>query len=401
MRTILIIVCFFALNSAIAQTAYVAASEKLKKIENGLVEFSAIESIIKPDKYDSPNKKTIAERMAALKVPGVSIAIFDEKGIIYPMTFGILKEGSDARVTDKTIFQAASTSKLITSLIVLHYIQNKLLDLDEDVNKYLKRWRVPDNELTKRSKVTLRLLLTHQSGLPATNFMVDKTGAVPTLLNVIKGESPAINKPAIPVIVPGTQWEYSNIGYVLIQLVLEDITGKPFPEIAREVVFKPLKMRSSTFIYPLNKELGKREAMPHDENGKFAEPAMDRYAVAHGGLMTTPADLALFTMEIINAYRGKSAKIINKEFARKLLHKELDLDPKMFGLPIVEGLGVMLMYNGNNTLFTHPGSNFPGSNCWLIASSQTGKGAIVMTNGAGGEILEIEIITAISKEFEW
>jgi len=401
MRTILIIVCFFALNSAIGQTTYVAVNEKLKKIENGIVEFSSVESIINPEKFDSPNKKTIEERMKALKVPGVSVAIFDENGIVYPLTFGILKEGSDTRVTDKTIFQAASTSKLVTSLIVLHYVQNKLLDLDEDVNKYLKRWRVPDNEFTKRNKVTLRLLLTHQSGLPATNFMVDITGAVPTLLNVIKGESPAINKPAIPVIEPGTQWEYSNIGYVLIQLVLEDITGKPFPEIAKEVVFKPLKMRSSTFTYPLNKDWEKREAMPHDENGKFAEPAMDKYAVAHGGLMTTPTDLALFAIEIMNAYQGKSAKIISKEYARELLNKELDLDPKMFGLPIGEGLGVMLMDKGNNVLFTHPGSNLPGSNCWLIASPQTGKGAIVMTNGAGGEILEIEIITAISKEFEW
>ena len=86
---------------------------------------------------------------------------------------------------------------------------------------------------------------------------------------------------------------------------------------------------------------------------------------------------------------------------QKLLTKELDLDPKLYGIPLEEGLGVVLLNKNDNIIFAHPGSNLPGTNCWLIASAKTGKGAVVMTNGAMGEVLAMEIIAAIAREFNW
>ena len=69
-----------------------------------------------------------------------------------------------------------------------------------------------------------------------------------------------MNKPAVVEYVPGTKWQYSNIGYVVIQEILEDALGKPFFQIARETVFKPLGMKNSSFIYPLDKKLQENEA---------------------------------------------------------------------------------------------------------------------------------------------
>ena len=401
MKKVIVIIIGLSLNLIYAQTQGTKIADRLKKIEKGIVEFTTPESLVNPEKFDSPNKKSIEERMKDFKVPGVSISIIDGNNAPYSMTYGVLKSDSQDKVTSRSIFQAASTSKLITSVIVLHFVQTGLLNLDEDVNKYLKSWKVPGNEFTKTKKVTLRNLLTHQSGLPTTNLGYDDNGKLPTLLDVVKGENSAKNKPAIPVMEPMSQWQYSNVGYDLIQLVLEDAVGKPFTKIAEEVIFNPLKMNSSTFIYPLKKEWKNREAMPNDENGKVGEPAMHPSALAHGGLMTTPTDLAKFTIELINAYQGKSNKIINKEYAQKLFTKELDLDPRMYGLPLGEGLGVMLLNKGDNFLFAHPGSNLPGTNCWLIASAKTGKGVVVMTNGAMGEVLAMEIIAAVAREFSW
>ena len=374
-------------------------SERLKRIENGLVDFTSPESLIFPERFDSLKHSSIAEKMKSYKVPGVSISIID-KDSIHNVSYGIINAKSNVKVTQNSIFQAASTSKLLTSVIVLHFVQQGKINLDEDVNNYLKRWKIPENEFTKTAKVTLRNLLTHQSGLPTTNFPYDSSG-IPTLLDVVKGQKPALNKPAIPVIKPGEKWQYSNIGYVLIQLLLEDLTGNTFQEITDEIIFKPLKMTSSTFIYPLQNEFKKREALPHDKDGYACEALLHPSAVAHGGLMTTPFDLALFTLEILKAYTGKSNTILNMEYARKLLTKEFDLDPSIFGLPLGEGLGVMLLKEGDYFLFAHPGSNLPGSNCWLIASPNSQQGAVVMTNGAMGELLAMEIISAISKEYKW
>jgi CubicO group peptidase (beta-lactamase class C family) len=398
MKNILVLIVFLS-SLGFAQKVD-KASDTFKRVANGLIEFKSPESMINPEKFDSPVRKTIEQRMLDYKVPGVSLAIIDGNELVCTAAYGVLKAGTDKKVDSQSVFQAASTSKLITAAIVMHYVETGMLDLDTDVNQYLKSWKVPENEFTKTKKVTLRNLLTHQSGLPSTNFPYDRLGTSISLVDVVSGRSPAQNKPAIPVAEPGN-WQYSNIGYVLIQLVLEDRVDKPFAEIAEEVVFSPLKMTSTTFVYPLKKGWQDREAMPHGEDGIYAEPEMHPVAQAQGGLVTTPADLARFAIEIISAYQGKSGKIIDQKHTRLLLCKEIDLDPQMFGMPIAEGLGVMLLQKGDHTIFLHPGSNQPGTNCWLIASAQTGKGAVVMTNGAMGEVLAMEIITAISREFTW
>ncbi len=119
-------------------------------------------------------------------------------------------------------------------------------------------------------------------------------------------------------------------------------------------------------------------------------------ALAHGGLTTTPTDLARFTNEIMLSYQGESELILSQETVRRLFHKELDLDPRMFGLPIAEGLGVLVLGEGEDLAVAHPGSNLPGLNCWLIGWPEQGTGAVVMTNGAKGEVLAMEIIPAIN-----
>jgi hypothetical protein len=117
--------------------------------------------------------------------------------------------------------------------------------------------------------------------------------------------------------------------------------------------------------------------------------------------MTTPSDLAVFTAELMRACQGLSSRLLSGEMMRQMLRKELDLDPQMFGLPLGEGLGVLLYGADENLVFAHPGSNLPGTNCWLLGSPSVGKGAVVMTNGALGEVLAMEIISAIIREYAW
>jgi CubicO group peptidase (beta-lactamase class C family) len=374
---------------------------RIKTIERGLVQFTIPMMMLKPDTAGVEVLRTFAERMAYYKVPGVSIAVIDNNTIDWVKGYGMLKAGGDTPVTTESMFQAASTSKLLTAVMALHFVQEGALDLDEDVNNYLTSWKVPQNEFTRERKVTLRLLLTHQAGLPATNFSNEEHADYPSLIQVLDGEPPALNNPAVVEYVPGSKWQYSNLGCLVIQKILEDVAEKPFADLADEIIFKPLGMGNSTFSYPLLPDDQVREAMPHDDQGIAREPAMHFTALAHAGLMTTPSDLARITIELMRAYTGESASLLSKESARQLFHRELDLDPRLFGVPLGEGLGVLLYGEEPDFMFVHPGSNLPGTNCWLVGLPESGRGAVVMTNGMMGELLGMDIITAINKAYRW
>jgi CubicO group peptidase (beta-lactamase class C family) len=373
-------------------------AQKIVRMENGLVEFNPGTT---PVPGQVPKLLSLAERMAFYKVPGVSIAMIDHNRIEWVKSYGVLKAGSTAAVTPGSFFEAASTTKAVIAAIVLGLVQEGKLDLDADVNTYLKSWQVAENDLTRQKKVTLRLLLTHRAGLPRTNFPYDEKPAPPTLLQVLNGQAPASNKAAVVELLPGSTWQYSNIGYVVIQQLLEDVLAKPLEQIARERVFKPLAMASSTFVYPLNAERQKNEALPHDEQGVTGTPAMHPAALAQGGLMTTPADLARFACDLLLAYGGRTGGLLAPATVRRMLSKEVDLDPRLFGFPVAEGLGVFIAGSGKGLSFSHPGQNYPGATSWLLAYPELGQGVVIMTNGAKGDLLTLEIIAALSAVYGW
>jgi CubicO group peptidase (beta-lactamase class C family) len=343
---------------------------------------------------------TIAERMAHYGVPGVSIAVVDGYRIDWANAYGLLSRESKAPVTTGSFFEAASTTKMLVATTAMMLVQEGKLDLDADINSYLKSWKVPENELTAERKVTLRLLLSHRAGLPSTNY--DYEDAVPTLVQVLKGELPALNQPAVVGTVPGSAWQYSNIGYSVIQLLLEESAGMPLPELMQERLFKPLGMTSSTMAYPLSAKQQQHEALPHDKEGTVHEPAMHLTSLAQGGLMTTPSDLAGFIIAMMQSYQGKSSELqLGQETVKQMLHPELALDPAIFGMPVSQGLGVFLIGEGEGLTFAHPGENMPGATCWVTAIPRAGRGLVVMTNGAQGTRLAMEILAAVTREYRW
>jgi len=368
--------------------------QRIQNIENGLEEFNPGP----PDPAKTPQKMNLADRIAVHKIPGVSIAVIDGNKIEWAKSYGVLKADSPAPVTTESIFQAASTTKMLVAAIVLHYVGKGLLDLDRDVNTYLKSWTIPENDLTKEKKVTLRLIMTHQSGLPMTNFDYDD-GPPPSIVQVLKAEPPARNNPAVVGFAPGSKWQYSNIGYVAIQLLLQDMTGRSLDDLKRDVIFKPLKMKSSTLVYPLAAGLREKEAFPHDVEGKPGVPGLHPTAQAQGGLLTTPSDLALFVIELMRAYRGESDLILTQDMARTMLRPELDLDPSLLGVPLRMGLGVILSAEGAPFSFGHPGDNLPGASSWNMGYPELETGIVIMTNGAKGNLLAMEIMPAFVNEY--
>ena len=392
------------LERAAADQTPAGVDDAVHAVECGLVQpdFKAPLTIFSPDYYTTQKTACLADRMAFYKVPGVTLAVIDANQIAWTRAYGVLETGTNRKVTTQSVFEVASATKVLTTAVALKLMERGLIDLDRDVNGYLKTWKVPTGPLTATQPVTLRLLLTHRAGInrPDGGLPHDPKQP-PTLAQVLAGAPPAINKGVVVEHAPGSGYQGSNIGFLIVQAVVEEVSGKPFTQLARELVLAPLGLESSTLTHPLTEAWRDRWGVPHDENGTAHARQQLPGAVAHGGLVSTPSDLARLAIEIVLAHQGKSSRLLSRRSAELMLTKVADIDPRQYGAPAGQGLGVLLLGEGPTLHFLHPGGNDPGANCWVIASPATGQGAVVMTNAAAGEALMLEVLASIAHHYRW
>ncbi|MGB6833458.1 MAG: serine hydrolase [Candidatus Acidiferrum sp.] len=362
-----------------------ALAARIARIENGLLPAVVI-------KGQPPAPMTIAARMVHYKVPAVSVAFFNHGQIIWTKAYGLADVASKKPTTADTLFQAASISKPVAALAALRLVQDGKLNLDEDVNVKLKTWKVPESAFTEKEKVTIRRILSHSAGLTVHGFAgYASDEAVPTVVQILNGEKPANSDPIRVDVVPGTLWRYSGGGFVVLQTLLYDVTGKPFPQIMSDLVLRPAGMTHSTYEQPLPKNLWPEAATPYRANGDPVKGGWHTYPeMAPAGLWTTPSDLARIAIEVQNEYAGKSSKILSQDMARQMLTPQMG----------TWGLGFGLESTGGKPSFSHGGAN-EGFRCNLFAYTDGGQGFAVMTNSdSGGELTE-EIYRAVAKEYAW
>jgi CubicO group peptidase (beta-lactamase class C family) len=360
--------------------------ERIRRVENGLRPPAVV-------KGQPVQTLKLEDRMRELKVPGVSVAVFENGRIAWTRGWGMADVSEGRRVEADTRFQAASISKPVTAAAVLALASLGQVSLDKDVNKYLTSWKLPANEFTAKQKVTLTHLLSHTGGVTVSGFHGYAAGeAVPTLLQVLNGERPANSDPIRVDIPVGSQWRYAGGGYAIVQLAIQDVMKKPFAEALRELVLDPLGMSRSTFVQPLRADLRARAATGYRATGEAIAGRWHTYPEqAAAGLWTTPADLARFAMAVQQTAAGTAARpIMTRELAARMLKPVLD----------DYGLGVGLIGAGPETLFSHGGSN-EGFRCEFIALKDRASGVVVMTNSDRGGVIAKEIIRAVAHEYQW
>jgi CubicO group peptidase (beta-lactamase class C family) len=332
----------------------------------------------------------LADRMADLHVPGVSVAVIHGGQIEWARGFGVTRIGGPP-VTPDTLFQAASISKPVSAMAVLRLVQDGKLDLDADVNQYLKTWKVPANSFTEKKRVTLREILTHTAGLTVHGFPGYASDAsIPTVVQILNGEKPA-NSPAIRVDTePGSAWRYSGGGYVVAQVLVQDVTGQPFPKLMHDLVLAPIGMTRSTYEQPLPKNRLAEVALPYRGDGQAVTGGPHVYPeMAPAGLWTTPSDLARYAIEVQKSLAGASNRVLSAAMVRQMLTPGLNH----------QGLGPATGGNENHLFFTHGGAN-EGYRCNLLAYD-AGDGIVIMTNGDNGGQLANEIQRTVAHEYGW
>ena len=339
-----------------------------------------------------PDHRPIPERMELHKVPGISVAVINEGRIEWARGYGATSARDGMPVDERTLFQAASISKTLAAFAAMMLNEEGKLDLDADVNTLLKSWHLPDDEAMRGQKVTVRRIMSHTAGLNLSGMWGYEPGdAVPNTVQILNGAAPAVNEPLRVIAEPGTNFQYSGGGYTVLELVIAEVTGRPFAEHVREAVLEPCGMRDSSFAQPLPAELAERAASGHTAEGAMVPGRWTVLpALAASGLWTTATDLARFVTETQRALTGSSL-LISRSAAMEMLASQPN-GPA--------ALGFWVGGDGTSARFFHTGSNI-GYRAHAVGYMKGGRGAVVLTNGDDGEDLCLEVLNAIAEVYDW
>lgn len=321
-------------------------------LEKGDWKLSRAWSFDHQEKQGSVKGKSIFDDDAAIegwlkenKIPTLGLGIIEEGKLKQVKVFGAIREGEAAPYN--TQFNVASLTKPITAMVALRLISLGKWSLDEPIAAY---YTDPDVAKDPRSrKLTTRLILSHQTGFPNWRWMRD-------------------DKKLQFEFEPGTGYQYSGEGFEYLRKALERKFRKPLQELARELVFGPLKMDDTNYIWDSNTEES-RFAIGYDADGKPYETIRNKTANAADDLHTTVADYGRFLVNILEG--GNLDKAVYQEMiGRQVQTKE----HKYFGL----GFEIYDLGNGEHAL-AHGGSDF---GCQTIAFilPKTGQGIVIFTN---------------------
>jgi CubicO group peptidase (beta-lactamase class C family) len=337
---------------------------------------------------------TMTQLLERTKVPGVSVAVIRDRAVHFAKGYGLADVKSGRLVRPDTMFQAASISKPVTAMATVRLAQDGRFSLDADVNTLLTSWKVPTSESMQGQLVTPRGLSSHTAGADdGFGFPGYEPAAPrPTLVQILIGQPPSNVGPVLFTRPPYQAFKYSGGSVTLMQILLTDVTGKPFAGLMQELVLGPLRMTDSTFEQPLPEARTGQAARAHDRDGQPQAAPWHVYPEqAAAGLWTTPTDLAKFAIEVQRALQGPRGAVVTQASAREMT-TPVGVGPYAVGLSVEK--------RGEGWYFSHGGSNW-GFRCLLIAHLRKGYGVAIMTNGDNGGQLVTELVERVAAAYRW
>jgi len=246
----------------------------------------------------------IAESMREQVTPGLALAITDRERVLAVRNYGYANLDARAPVTDHTLFEFGSIGKSFTAICFLQLAEEGKVDLHAPVTYYLPWFSVQ----SRYAPITLHHLLTHTSGLVGgSDFSPDQRYEVWALRETEASE-------------PGVKLRYSNVGYKVLGLVLEAVTGKPYGDLVQERILDPLEMRETVpwitnemrhrLAVGYNDGLGDRPWRP--EYGFVQAPWLESNT-GDGCICATASDLATYLRMLLNRGSGPNGRILSEE----------------------------------------------------------------------------------------
>lgn len=328
------------------------------------------------ESLDGELNRRIPELMEIVGIPGLQVAVIKDGDILWENGFGVKSNSTREEVDNQSIFQAASLSKVVFTYAVLKLVENGYLELDRPLSEYTTDEYIIDhfnrgNPLDERIRlITARMVLTHSTGFP--NW---RDGQPITFINN-----------------PGERFSYSGEGFVFLQIVLEHLLAQSLNEMMTELVFDPLGMTRSSYVW-------KEEMGPHITNGHLAGGQVNSIARPQtgnsaGSLLTTANDYAKFMLALLN-HIGIQESTVNQMLSQQIevpieFGDESELSDHVFW-----GLGIGLQFTDQGSAFWHWGDNHDFK-CFMVAFPESEIGLVFFTNSYNGLMIAKELLqTAI------
>lgn len=393
MRSLTLLLLTMFVGQIFAQNKSLA--NRIEEVENNLIPFVPIKDF---------KGWNILDRMKYYKVPGVSIAVIKDYKIDWAKGYGMADTSKNIPVTTETMFSAGSISKFLMAVTALKMVEKGQIELDKPINNYLTSWKITENDLTKKTPITLKMLLSHSAGTSQSSYFgFTPTQPLPTIVEILSGAKVSETRPVVVNSEPNTAFRYSGGGSMIAQMALMDISKKSFSDLTQELLFDKLEMSNSTFEQPIPSKFTKQTSWAYSSASWFKGMPYVYPQQAAAGLYTTPTDLAKFFIDVQKSYIGKG-KILSEDTTKKMLTPQQNVSDGSYKEQI--GIGPFLIQRTDNEDPNGVYFEFTGVNAGFLAygigSVTNGNGVIIMLN-SGDDVngLGKEIRRAVAKTYQW
>ncbi|WP_425422809.1 serine hydrolase domain-containing protein [Phaeodactylibacter xiamenensis] len=360
------------------------AAELKARLENGMR--GKVKFIGEAERLNS-----IADKMSEYTIPAISLAVIREGQIEWSETYQNTEVGENQKLDCTSLFQAASLSKPVTFMAAVRMHAAGEIDLDKNIEDYLKSFQLPQGKQTVGNPVTFRNIFSHTSGINAGGYQgYNRSLDMPSDLDILMGND-GVNSPAIEVVwEPNETLAYSGGGYTLAELALQDIYGATFSEIMKKWILRPANMENSEFTQPLPASDSNRVAKGHTHSAEALEGGWRNHPEqAAAGLWSNAVDLARFMTEIYDAYQGNPS-IFSQSDIESIIRDERD----------GHVYGFIVNRTENDLALTHYGGN-AGYRTAMTISLTTGNGLVYLINSDNGGNLGNELLLSAAQVYGW
>lgn len=311
--------------------------------------------------------------------PGLAVGVWQDGKVIYARGFGVVAAGEQRPVTPQTVFHMASISKTFVATAVMQLVEQRKVQLDDPVTKYVPYFQLKDD---RYRVITVRQLLSHTAGMPdVTDYAWDTPEYDDKALERwIRGL-----KDSTLIAAPGEKWEYSNIGFELLADLVAVVSGESFEGYVKRHILTPAGMAHSTFLMTdvdsanlaLGHEAspsGQRRAYPYNRRHAGSSTMhssvddMLRYGAAHAGRGTPFLLLQPATYDLM----WKAQRNITANYREELTRYHLT--------KVEMGLGWFLREYDGDQVMSHAGGD-RGFRSYLLVSPGRKTVVVVFVNG--------------------
>ena len=316
--------------------------------------------------------------------PGAAVALVQDGRVIFSKCYGYADKQKKVPITEDSYFMAGSLTKSFTALAVLKLVEQGKIDLHADIKKCIPNFSIRhlyDGEVP----ITVNHLLTHTSGLMIDYYVRSAGGTEHSnadLLSQLQNEYLCFK--------PGAAFKYSNIGYRLLGMIIEKVTGQRFEDYLEKEVFKPLGLNNSLFEYTADMA----SHMSKGHNGDTETSRVDNEDKSASGLFSTLKDLTAF-LKFLSSGAGQLPGGMNNDKIIGLIIKNADPTIDTFyDTKSIYSSGWYLnsyQFNGIHTVLSSSG-NINGFSTAITYIPEERLGIVLLTNSSVGWKADMDII---------